>query len=534
MQLHYSVPAKLVLDRGRAPAILDMLHDAGVDKIWLYGYFFGHLEAPIPQLVESRAILERRGFKVGIISVPVGHPGNSIDPDDPTLDVRIPSHWRYRIDRRGRAVYHCGDIEDRMTQDNVEAMAQLKDAGFTDVFLDDDFRMGNHGPEIEGCFCDACMTAFNVAYHRTETRENLGAAIERRDRGKLIEEWTEYICAKVTRLAKALALPGINLGIMVMHRGDDRHGIRVADWKPFVRHMRVGEVHFGDHDFGPPRGKASEIAGMQLHIQQMFPAELYSETTGFPPRALSPANWACKAKIAVALGLPNIFLMGGTWLLTQDYWQAIAKVLPGLREVEGLAGDLAHPRVAPVHVALGQGDFELPWWALRAGIPARPVLAKDDGGDGEVLLVLGRTRLDQQWPERLRRYKRVLFDGTAAVENKAVMSDNPSSLPLERPSRVVIGLFDKFAPLRREQALVAGLRQELRGADKPFPYFSRGMDIFLAWIKDKGIAVACNLRAEQNEGKVIFGTKALDVKLHALEMVAIKLEGADLSIVARV
>jgi hypothetical protein len=534
MQLHYSVPAKLVLDRERAPAVFDMLQSAGVGKVWLYGYFFGRLEAPIPQMVEARAILERRGFKVGITSVPVGHPGNSIDPDDPTLDVRIPSHWRYRVDRQGRTVYHCGDIEERMVQDNVAAMAQLRDAGFTDVFVDDDFRIGNHGPEVMGCFCDACIAAFNTTYHHTETRQSLGAAIERRDRGKLIDEWTDFICEKVTRLAKALALPGINFGIMVMHRGDDRHGIRVADWKPFVRHMRIGEAHFSDRDFGPPRGKASEIAGMQIHIAVMLPAELYSETTGFPPRTLSPANWVCKAKLAVALGIPNIFLMGGTWLLTQEYWQALAKALPGLREVEGLAGDLSHPRVAPVHVALGQGDFELPWWPLRAGIPSRPVLASDTGDDGDVLLVLGTTRLGPQWSGRLRRYKRVLFDGTAAGANKPLLRENPAFRVLERTPPGIARLIAKASPDRMELALATQLRQELKDVDPSIPCFDWGTDIFLAWVKDKGIAVACNLRAEPNEGTLKRGQQAIDVKLSDLEMVAIKLDDGGASIVARV
>ncbi|MBN2153836.1 MAG: hypothetical protein JW839_20430 [Candidatus Lokiarchaeota archaeon] len=536
MQLHYCVPAELVLDRDRAPAVLDMLQGAGVGKIWLQGYFFGHLDSSMARLTDARAVLEQRGFQVGIISMPVGHPGNSLDPDDPTLDLRVPAHWRYRVDRYGSTVYHCADIEERMLQDNVQAMERFKEAGFTDVFLDDDFRMGNHGPEVAGCFCDACIAAFNAEYDRTETRESLGAAVARRDRGKLIADWTDYICEKVTRMAKALALPGMNLGIMVMHRGDDRHGIRVADWKPFVRHLRVGEAHFGDRDFDPPRGKASEIAGMQIHAALMSPAELYSETTGFPPRALSAANWVCKAKLAVALGIPNIFLMGGTWLIAQDYWQVLAKALPGLREVEGLVGDLSHARVAPVHVALGRGDFELPWWALRAGIPARPATASDVGDDGEILLVLGATRLGPEWSDRLRRYRRVLLDGTAAVGNEGIIRDMrgaPPSRPLERPSRTLVALRDKAAPARRERALAAGLRQELRDAGIAAPFFDRGMDIFLAWIRDKQMAVACNLRAERNEGNIVHGGGSLEVELSALEMVVVDLEGPRPAIVAR-
>nr|MDO8086889.1 hypothetical protein [Candidatus Sigynarchaeum springense] len=534
MKLHYSLPARFILDHESAPAVLKMLRNSGVDKMWLWGYFFGHFDASPARLVEARAVLERSGFEVGIISMPVGHPGNSLDPDDPTLDLRIPSHWRYRIDRHGRTVYHCADIEEHMVRDNVDAMVQIKDAGFTDVFLDDDFRMGNHGPEVTGCFCDACIAEFNAKYDRSETRESIGSVIGRRENSKLIDEWMDYICGKTTSLAKVLALPGINLGIMVMHRGDDRHGIRVADWKPYVKHMRVGEAHFGDRDFGLPRGKASEIAGMQLHVALMRPAELYSETTGFPPRALSAANWVCKAKLAVALGISNIFLMGGTWLLDPDYWRALANALPGLREVERLAGDSSHRRVSPVHVAVSQGDFELPWWALRAGIPARPILAGDDGDDGEILLVLGMTRLGPEWIDRLRRYKHVLFDATAAGMNKPLLRGNPSCHVIERGPLAIARLAAMTSPDRRDVALATRLRQELRNLDKSIPCVERGMDIFLAWIKDKEIAIACNLRAEPNECVLDASQQVVDIKFRGLEMVAIKLGGDRASIVARV
>ncbi|MEX2758116.1 MAG: hypothetical protein Q6365_022265 [Candidatus Sigynarchaeota archaeon] len=534
MKLHYSIPAKLVLDPQRRSTMLDMLRNAGVAKLWLHGYFFGHFDAPLGELVEARAVLERHGFEVGIMSMPVGHPGNSLDPDDPAIDLRIPAHWRYRIDRYGRTVYHCADIEDRMVRDNVDAMVQIKDAGFTDVFLDDDFRMGNHGPEVMGCFCDDCIAKFNATYHRTETRESIGLAIARREHGKMIEEWTDHICGKITSMAKTLALPGINLGIMVMHRGDDRHGIRIADLKPYARHMRVGEAHFGNRDFGPARGKASEIAGMQLHIALMYPAKLYSETTCFPPRALSVANWICKAKLAVALGIPNIFLMGGTWLLDPAYWKALANALPGLRAVEGLAGDLSHARVAPVHVAVGQGDFELPWWALRAGIPARPVLASDPGNDGEILLVLGTTQLGPDWSNRLPRYKRVLFDATAAAANKSWLQGNPACRVLERRPPAIAKLLAKVLPNRTEQAFMALLRQELHSLDDSIPCIDKGRDIFLAWIKDKEVAIACNLLEEPNAGRLKIGQQSVDIKFGSLEMVAINLGGGKASIDVRV
>jgi hypothetical protein len=534
MLLHYSVPAKLVLDPDRAPAVLAMLEKAGVGMVWLQGYFFGHFDAPMNQLVAARAILEQYNFKTGIISMPVGHPGNSLDPEDLTLDLRIPAHWRYRVDRHGNTVYHCADIEEHMIQDNVAAMKQLKEAGFTDVFLDDDLRMGNHGPEITGCFCDACIHAFNVEYHHDETRETLSNRIGAREQGPLVDDWMDAICKQVNRLVEALAISGTNLGIMVMHRGDERHGIRVDDWKLHVPHLRVGEAHFDDRAFEPPRGKASEVAGMQIHVAGMRFATLYSETTAFPARALSAENWTCKAKLAVALGIPNLFLMGGTWLITENYWHALAEVLPGLQAIAKLAGEDSTQRTTPVHVALGRGDFELPWWPLRAGIPAQPVRANDASPGGEVLLVLGSTRLDKQWLDQLRRYKKVLVDATAWDAIPGMLRCHTSIMRLDRGSGWVARLYQAVLPSMRERGLASRLRRELRGMDQHVPFMESGMDIFVAWVKDKGVILACNLRHDENKGTLRQGDHALGIQFAALELIAVKTSDHGLSIEVRV
>nr|MDO8110926.1 hypothetical protein [Candidatus Sigynarchaeota archaeon] len=533
MKFHYSLPAKLVLDPARSGRILNMLKDAGVAKVWLRGYFFGHFDAsPVEQLADARELLERNGFETGAVSIPVGHPGRS-DPDDPAFDMRIPPHWRYRMDRHGNPVYSCADIEPKMIADNVAAMKRLGELGFTAVFLDDDARAGNHGPELQGCFCDACIGEFNDTYHHDATRGALSAAIERRERAPVLTDWCRFISSKVTGFVKALSLTGIELGIMVMHRGDERHGIHIPDWNGYAKHLRVGEEHFNDRSFDPPRGKASEIASMQLHIAQMGFARIYSETTAYPARALSAENWVCKVKLAIAFGIPEIFLMGGMWIIDEDYWKKLGVALPKLRAIAGIIGDIIHPRVAPVHVAVGHDDFEIPWWPLLAGLPARAVLPGDTGNDGEILLVLGNATFDSAWQDRASKYKRVLFDANAATRNKKGLSPGIEWSLLERVPASLATLYARITPANREARLARKVRDALHAIDHAVPHVESGTDIFLAWIADKAVVIMCNLRKEPNSARLRYGTSVINIELGALEMAAVKLGAEELSVVQR-
>gem|GEM_PF-469857 len=538
MDKHYSLPSKLVLDATKVDAVLSMLETAGVRKIWLYGYFFGHFDAPIEKMIEARDVLKEHGFDTGACSMPVGHPGNSLDPDDPTIDVRIPQHWRYRIDRHGYPVYHCADIEPRMIEDNVAAMKQLRDAGFTSVFLDDDTRQGNWGPEIQGCFCDACIDAFNVKHGREVNRKTLATAITHHRDASLLHDWVTFNCAKVTSLVDALSLPGIELGIMVMHKGDERHGICISDLKARVSHLRVGEDHFSDKSFEQPRHKASEIQSMQVHLARMSPAAVYSETTAFPARALSPENWVFKAKLALVLGIPNLFFMGGTWLVENSYWQTISSNLQEMRWIESHAGSLEHDRFSPVHVAVGEGDFFIPSWPLRAGIPARPVMASVVSGDGAILLVLGTTTLDDAWLGKASSYRAIILDKNAAKCNKRVLDqdsrENDLSLNVfELDSPKTWQLFGKSQVEARELNLAASLRRIIGAGGFDFPFMLAGMDIWLEWVKEQSLAIIVNLLDEPNYGILKNGEKTRDISLEPLEIAIFHVDDAGITMVEK-
>jgi hypothetical protein len=264
MNVFYSMSPQSVLDKEKAEYMFEVLKKAGVNHISLYGYFWGHFESPIQDMIQAREILEKKGFKVLVGSMAVGHPGNSIDADDPNYDLNIPNHWRYRINRQGNPVYHCADIEENMIQDNIQAVKELKNAGFRLLFFDDDTRMGNWGSEIQGCFCDDCIAKFNTKFNHDITRKSLSKLIQKKKDFDILKDWVQFNCDKVTKLVISVALEGIEIGVMVMHRGDERHGIDIPELKKRISniHLRVGEEHFSDQRFGNPIGKASELLGM--------------------------------------------------------------------------------------------------------------------------------------------------------------------------------------------------------------------------------------------------------------------------------
>jgi len=94
ISINYSVSSRDVLTHPDFPSRLKQMKRAGVEHLWLYGYFYGRHESDPDQLFRARLLLEDEGFRTGIISLPVGHPGNSLNPEDPTLELAIHPEWR--------------------------------------------------------------------------------------------------------------------------------------------------------------------------------------------------------------------------------------------------------------------------------------------------------------------------------------------------------------------------------------------------------------------------------------------------------
>jgi len=512
MKVHYPLDSKVVLDPEKRELLFTM-KKAGVDKIWLHGYFYGHMVSSVEDMVKAKDVLYEMDFEVGVINLPLGHPGNALNPDDPTLELALPPHWRYRIDRQGNKVYFCADIESGMTNDSVAAMTMLRDAGFTEIFMDDDIRQGNWDREIQGCFCDACVERFNRTWERNESRVTLSRRIQARETGDVLKEWMSFQCSKVTDFMKALAVPGVRLGAMLMADGDERHGIDAGALKREIPDclFRVGEHQFTDKDFGTPVGKALELISVQKQLNRIGRENVYSETTCFPHRALSAANLICKAKMAICAGISNIMLMSGTYVYEEDYWGAWGEHQDELRRMES---DFAPwERITPVHFAYGShGVYQEALYPTTlptlSGLPVKPVRGcEQDAAGGELLLVFGNYVLDRDWEQVLSGYKKVILDAAAA-------RTNPDKIDHSNDKHVEI--WNHEVGTGDPQDEIRGLRALIGQDPWEFPWIASGDNVVLFWLKDRHGVIVFNMEEKSSTCMLSYKGIQRDVSLSPL------------------
>ncbi len=314
---------------------LGLMKKAGVSVLWLEIYNAGRYLAQKDEIIKAKAILEALGFEVNVITLPIGHPGNSLNPDE-LLNLSLPEHWNYRVNAKGEKEYFSACVDKTVIAENKEVVEFCRDAGFKKLFFDDDLRMGNHSfDEIKGCFCENCLKEFAALCGEYHSRQQLAKSCELKD--ELSEKWIEYNCSKITEFMKETAVEGIQTGIMVMHNGGRYHGIDIPAIKKAVPNclFRVGELQFDDKAFESDIDHKVELASMKMHMALIDNPDIcYSETTVFPPRALSPQNIVKKAELAIKEGIKNIFLMSGSWVMTDNYWIALAENLDRFSQLE--------------------------------------------------------------------------------------------------------------------------------------------------------------------------------------------------------
>ncbi|SDW05925.1 hypothetical protein [Paenibacillus sp. CF384] len=526
MKLNYSMTHLPLLDAASRDRLIGHMKDAGIEKVWIAGFFSGKM-IDIEELKEAKAFAEQHGLEVGAVTIPVGHPGNALNPDDPDFEqLELPKHWHYRIDKSGSTVYYCGAIDASLIEDNGKAAIRLREAGFKEVFLDDDLRAGNYNSDIEGCYCNDCVAEFNRIYHRQATRETLRDAAADKLDTDLMLDWVAFQCDKVTDVVKATEIDGVRPGIMVMHYGDERHGIDIPSIRERVPDtiFRVGELHFNDGSFGNPNGKAQELMGIVYHLNFLAGAEAYSESTIFPPRSLKEHNLVYKAKLAITAGIENVLFMSGTWLLEESYWQALTAARPVLQALDQACSNAV--RNYPVHLAYGTNGayveaFVPTTLPVLAGLPVKPVRADQLSADGEVLLFFGDYRLSAQWQERLTSYKKVIFDRKAASRNIDLLGNLQSS-----HSHLVF--WDMDADSSNVTEGTVRLR-ELASQDAwRFPWITEGENIGITWMEDSngGKSILINLAEVETEGVLIWADDRYSFRLKPLSFAIIDRSGS--------
>ena len=294
------------------------------------------------KIARVKRILDGEGFETWGIGLPVGHPAGLDTP-------RFTYHegWHVRRDIDGNECRWCNAVTDRLIRDARERVLILRELGIPVMFWDDDLRAGNYEGDVQGCFCSECLAKFVRAYPEFDRkdfgRETLRPVLKKDPAGlseeelALREAWMDFISAGITRFMRETTVEGVRNGIMVMHRGDRRHGIDI----PAIRKacpgclFRVGELMFDDRSFEAPGNKRALAEGVLRHMALMGdPERIWSESTVYPHGALTPENLRKKIVLERKCGLRNINLMGVERMNSDAYYEMLEKNVRAFEETE--------------------------------------------------------------------------------------------------------------------------------------------------------------------------------------------------------
>lgn len=366
----------------RDPELVAMVRSAGVSTVWLAGFFYGHQPFPEAQLRRARKQLERAGLDSELITVPLGHPGDSLGAKDGDFPLTPPPHWH--LGQRPDGKKFAGtSLHEPATQENAAALRQLRPLGFHTCFLDDDFRLARGPGEIGGCFCAEHRTDFlHQSGFASNRWDELEADVAARRLTPLLRAWSNFTCDQLTNSFRAQhrAFHG-DLGIMVMYLGAEKAGIRLTDYRdaPF----RVGELMFDDRSFAPVKGKTDELFSALFHRRFVRPDHAFSESTAYPADKLSATNLAAKLAISTLADVRSTMFMSGLTPFPRDHWRVLA---PAMREQARLheliaghrpRGPFKHFWGEPQRLVGDDKPFSL--W-LAAGVPFEVVEELPDDG----------------------------------------------------------------------------------------------------------------------------------------------------------
>lgn len=311
------------------PDLPEVARAAGITDVWLAGFLYGTWYRRPDALRELVAIWERHGVRTHAINVPLGHPGPALGISDGSVPITPPGSWRNARGVDGNW-FSGTSVHDPAPAENAQAARELQDAGFRELFLDDDFRIAQSPGTIGGCFCDDCRDEFlRLAGYPASAFEDLCQAVRERRPTPLLRQWVEFWCDKLWATIRGMqaAAPRMQIGPMVMYLGSEKAGIALDRYRrvPF----RVGELMFSDPEFTPVKGKTDELFSCLFHRRFASPELAYSETTAYPEDQLSAANMAAKLTISLIADVRNTMYMSGLMPFPIEHWAVLG---PAMKE----------------------------------------------------------------------------------------------------------------------------------------------------------------------------------------------------------
>lgn len=464
------------------PELIGILKNAGVTDIWMGSYLQGKWYKTPKELREIVDFLNSKGFDAHMLTVPLGHPGNAIDPTDPSLSEKKAT-WKNAQDYDG-SLYSGTSIHKPIVEDNIEAHKLLAKEGFDILMLDDDFRLAKHPGRIGGCYCDECKTEFLNSYnYNAEDWRILIESVEKRNPTKVLRSWVEFICDKEYDMFVALqkATPEMELGIMVMYFGAEKAGIALDKYQdvPF----RIGELMFADRHFKPVKGKTDELFSALFHMRFVKPELAYSESTSYPQDALSAKNMAAKLTISLFPDVRNTMFMSGLKPFPIENWKTIA---PAMKKSSQL-----HEEIAGLKP---KGPFKHYWgWDSRlvgedkpfslflaAGIPFEVV--DDVTNDG--------------WLFLSNEDARAVVAGRVSPKNKNLVVRNEAK---------VTG--DYFINIDETMESVFAFKKRIVSSLKNIPYVREDSPVIFSWYPDVKKGLLWNLNEEKQDFTIMLNGK---------------------------
>lgn len=355
----------------REPDLLEIVRAAGVRTVWLAGYFYGFQPYPREQIIRAQQLAARAGLRAELITVPLGHPGDSLGSRDGDFPLSPPKHWRLgeRIDG---SRYAGTSLHAPATEENASALRDLRRLGFGKAFVDDDFRLARGPGEIGGCFCAGHRAEFLRTHGLNDARwSELLDDVRSRRLTKLLRTWVDWNCHQLSASFRVQqkAFHG-EFGNMVMYLGAEKAGIRLSDYSFAL--ARVGEGMFGDASFGRVKGKTDELFSALFHRRFFEPDRAFSETTAYPADQLSAANLAAKLTVSTITDVRHTMFMSGLTPFPRTHWTTLGPAMrEQARQHELIAG---HQPRGPFKHVWGEAqryvgdDLPFSLW-LAAGVP---------------------------------------------------------------------------------------------------------------------------------------------------------------------
>jgi hypothetical protein len=328
------------------PEFADLIAKSGVTAVWMPVFLNGYRPYPIGDILNWKAKIEKLGIAVHSLTVPFGHPNNSLGGDT-SFDVP-PQHWPRSVDVDGKK-YSGTSVHHVVTEENSKVIQTASQSGFKKLFLDDDFRLARSPGTIGGCFCDWHKLDFTRKYgHNEQDWMQLKQDIKNRELSSVLRNWIEYNCDQLSGSFRGqrAAAPEVTLGIMVMYLGAEKAGIRLNDYKGSL--FRVGEGMFEDKSFSPVKGKTDELFSALFHRRFVAPEMAFSETTAYPADKLSAKNMAAKLHISTIADIRNTMMMSGLEPFPFAHWETLAPAMKKAAEMhqkiagQKLKGPLKH------------------------------------------------------------------------------------------------------------------------------------------------------------------------------------------------